>query len=109
MFGMTQKTGFVWIHLFSKTMISEIFGSMVLLFILLCADTREMIAWMKGHESAIHSISLHASGRYALTTSVDTAHLWDMDTFQRKRKLNNKEDVGLLQVNISSLLISAVR
>ncbi|PVD20370.1 hypothetical protein C0Q70_18524 [Pomacea canaliculata] len=75
-------------------------------------DTREMIAWMKGHESAIHSISLHASGRYALTTSVDTAHLWDMDTFQRKRKLNNKEDVGLLQVfflPMSNLIMTCFR
>lgn len=54
---------------------------------------------MKGHESAIHSLSVHASGRYALTTSADTAQLWDLDTFQRKRKLSIKEDVGILQVN----------
>ena len=57
-----------------------------------------MVAWMKGHESAIHSLSVHASGRYALTTSADTAQLWDLDTFQRKRKLSIKEDVGILQV-----------
>ncbi|KAL4234370.1 hypothetical protein ACF0H5_006017 [Mactra antiquata] len=61
-------------------------------------DTKEMVAWMKGHESAIHSISVHASGRYALTTSSDTAQLWDLDTFQRKRKLTIKEDVGIVQV-----------
>ncbi|KAL5021911.1 hypothetical protein ScPMuIL_001066 [Solemya velum] len=61
-------------------------------------DTKEMVAWMKGHESAIHSISVHASGRYALTTSADTAQLWDLDTFQRKRKLNIKEDVDIVQV-----------
>lgn len=61
-------------------------------------DTKEMVAWMKGHESAIGSISVHASGRYALTTSFDTAQLWDLDTFQRKRKLNIKEDVGIVQV-----------
>ena len=53
---------------------------------------------MKGHESAIHSISVHTSGRYALTTSSDTAQLWDLDTFQRKRKLSIKEDVGIIQV-----------
>lgn len=53
---------------------------------------------MKGHESAIGSISVYASGRYALTTSFDTAQLWDLDTFQRKRKLNIKEDVGIVQV-----------
>lgn len=57
-----------------------------------------MVAWMKGHESAIGSISVHASGRYALTTLFDTAQLWDLDTFQRKRKLNIKEDVGIVQV-----------
>ena len=62
-------------------------------------DTKEMVAWMKGHESAIHSLSVHASGRYALTTSADTAQLWDLDTFQRKRKLSIKEDVGILQVS----------
>ncbi|XP_041376206.1 TBC1 domain family member 31-like [Gigantopelta aegis] len=62
------------------------------------SDTKELVAWMKGHESAIHSISMHASGRYVLTTSADTALLWDLDTFQRKRKLNIKEEVGLLKV-----------
>lgn len=61
-------------------------------------DTKEMVAWMKGHESAIRDISVHASGRYALTTSTDTAQLWDLDTFQRKRKLNIKEEVGIVQV-----------
>ena len=62
-----------------------------------------MVAWMKGHESAIHSLSVHASGRYALTTSADTAQLWDLDTFQRKRKLSIKEDVGILQVSTYSI------
>ncbi|KAL3860204.1 hypothetical protein ACJMK2_010360 [Sinanodonta woodiana] len=61
-------------------------------------DTKEMVAWMKGHESAINNISVHASGRYALTTSSDTALLWDLDTFQRKRRLTIKEDVGIVQV-----------
>lgn len=67
-------------------------------FLCLPVDTKEMVAWMKGHESAIHSISVHTSGRYALTTSADTAQLWDLDTFQRKRKLSIKEDVGIVQV-----------
>ena len=66
-------------------------------------DTKEMVAWMKGHESAIGSISVHGSGRYALTTSYDTAQLWDLDTFQRKRKLNIKEDVGIVQVLINDV------
>ncbi len=62
------------------------------------SETKEVVAIMKGHESAIHSISTHASGRYALTSSADTAQLWDLDTFQRKRKLNIKENVGIVKV-----------
>ena len=62
------------------------------------AESKELVAWMKGHASAIHTISLHASGRYALTSSVDTGQLWDLDTFQRKRKLNVKENVGIIKV-----------
>lgn len=75
-------------------------------------DTKEMVAWMKGHEAAIHSISVHASGRYALTTSADTAQLWDLDTFQRKRKLTIKEDVGIVQVfflPLSNTIITGFR
>ena len=60
--------------------------------------TKEQVAVMKGHDSSIHHISIHASGRYALTSSQDTAQLWDLDTFQRKRKLNIKEDVGIVKV-----------
>lgn len=75
-------------------------------------DTKEMVAWMKGHESAIHSISVHTSGCYALTTSADTAHLWDLNTFQRKRKLTIKEDVGIVQVfflPLSNTIITGFR
>ena len=54
---------------------------------------------MKGHGSAIHAVSLHASGRYAISSSTDTAQLWDLDTFQRKRKLNIKENVGIVKVS----------
>ena len=61
-------------------------------------DTKELVALMKGHESAINSISTHASGRYAITSSSDTAQLWDLDTFQRKRKLNIKENVDIAKV-----------
>ncbi|KAJ6663117.1 hypothetical protein lerEdw1_010710 [Lerista edwardsae] len=55
-----------------------------------CFDTvtKELVSWMRGHDSSVSSISVHGSGRYAVTTSVDTAQLWDLDTFQRKRKLN---------------------
>lgn len=54
---------------------------------------------MRGHESSVFSISVHASGRYAITTSSDTAQLWDLDTFQRKRKLNILQSVGIQKVS----------
>ena len=53
---------------------------------------------MRGHDSAIQTISIHASGRYALSSCMDMAQLWDLDTFQRKRKLNIKENVGITKV-----------
>uniref|UniRef100_A0A8C7AKV7 TBC1 domain family member 31 n=1 Tax=Neovison vison TaxID=452646 RepID=A0A8C7AKV7_NEOVI len=58
----------------------------------------ELVSWMRGHESSVFSISVHASGRYAITTSSDTAQLWDLDTFQRKRKLNIRQSVGIQKV-----------
>ncbi|XP_076411868.1 TBC1 domain family member 31 isoform X3 [Peromyscus maniculatus bairdii] len=65
-----------------------------------CFDTvtKELVSWMRGHESSVCSISVHASGRYAITTSSDTAQLWDLDTFQRKRKLNIRQSVGIQKV-----------
>ncbi|KAF6101342.1 TBC1 domain family member 31 [Phyllostomus discolor] len=65
-----------------------------------CFDTatKELVSWMRGHESSVSSISVHASGRYAITTSSDTAQLWDLDTFQRKRKLNILQSVGIQKV-----------
>ncbi|CAN9514084.1 unnamed protein product [Ophioblennius macclurei] len=61
-------------------------------------DTKQLVSWMRGHEGAVSSISVHSSGRYAITTSSDTAQLWDLDTFQRKRKLNIKQSVGIQKV-----------
>ncbi|XP_062426573.1 TBC1 domain family member 31 isoform X4 [Rhea pennata] len=61
-------------------------------------DTKELVSWMKGHNSSVSSISVHGSGRYAITTSPDTAQLWDLDTFQRKRKLNVRQSVGIQKV-----------
>lgn len=61
-------------------------------------DTKQLVSWMRGHEGAISSISVHSSGRYAITTSSDTAQLWDLDTFQRKRKLNIRQSVGIQKV-----------
>ncbi|KAJ8013220.1 hypothetical protein DPEC_G00051010 [Dallia pectoralis] len=61
-------------------------------------DTKQLVSWMRGHEGAVSSVSVHGSGRYAITTSADTAQLWDMDTFQRKRKLNVRQCVGIQRV-----------
>jgi len=33
-----------------------------------------------------------------MTTSSDTAQLWDLESFQRKRKLTVKEDVPIVKV-----------
>ena len=56
---------------------------------------------MRGHESAVHSISVHSSGRLAITTSRDTAQLWNLDTFERIRKLNVKCEVPIQKVKLS--------
>ncbi|NXE25121.1 TBC31 protein, partial [Ardeotis kori] len=61
-------------------------------------ETKELVNWMRGHDSSVSSISVHGSGRYAITTSTDTAQLWDLDTFQRKRKLNVRQSVGIQKV-----------
>lgn len=66
--------------------------------------TKELVSWMRGHESSVFSISVHASGRYAITTSSDTAQLWDLDTFQRKRKLNIRQSVGIQKVSDKDFL-----
>ncbi|NXU83623.1 TBC31 protein, partial [Xiphorhynchus elegans] len=61
-------------------------------------ETKELVSWMRGHDSSVSSISVHGSGRYAITTSTDTAQLWDLDTFQRIRKLNVRQSVGIQKV-----------
>ncbi|NXX87654.1 TBC31 protein, partial [Centropus bengalensis] len=61
-------------------------------------ETKEQVSWMTGHDSSVSSISVHGSGRFAITTSTDTAQLWDLDTFQRKRKLNVRQSVGIQKV-----------
>uniref|UniRef100_A0A452V9W8 TBC1 domain family member 31 n=1 Tax=Ursus maritimus TaxID=29073 RepID=A0A452V9W8_URSMA len=74
--------------------------------------TKELVSWMRGHESSVFSISVHASGKYAITTSSDTAQLWDLDTFQRKRKLNILQSVGIQKVfflPLSNTILSCFR
>lgn len=65
---------------------------------LLFPDTRQLVSWMRGHEGAVSSLSIHSSGSYAISTSSDTAQLWNLDTFQRKRKLNVRQSVGIQKV-----------
>lgn len=60
-----------------------------------------MISWMRGHEGAVSFISVHGSGRYAISTSMDTAQLWDLDTFQRKRKLTVRQPVDIQRVKVA--------
>ncbi|CAG12858.1 unnamed protein product [Tetraodon nigroviridis] len=62
------------------------------------SDTKQMVSWMRGHEGAVSFISVHSSGRSAISTSSDTAQLWDLDTFQRKRKLSVRQSVGIQRV-----------
>ncbi|XP_042321412.1 TBC1 domain family member 31 isoform X2 [Sceloporus undulatus] len=75
-------------------------------------DSRELVSWMRGHDSSVSSISVHGSGRYAITSSADTAQLWDLDTFQRKRKLNIRQSVGIQKVfflPLSNTIISCFK
>ncbi|XP_028673462.2 TBC1 domain family member 31 [Erpetoichthys calabaricus] len=79
-----------------------------------CYDTatKELVSWMRGHESSVSSISVHGSGRFAITTSSDTAQLWDLDTFQRKRKLNVRQTVGIQKVfflPLSNIILSCFK
>lgn len=62
------------------------------------SESKELISWMRGHETAVHTISLNDAGNTAITTSQDTAQLWDVDTFERKRKLNVMMSVGIRKV-----------
>jgi len=55
---------------------------------------------MHGHSSTIHAISVHVSGHHVMTSSNDTAQLWDLDSFQRKRKLTVKEEVPIVKVRL---------
>lgn len=60
------------------------------------SESQKQLAVLKGHESSVSNISIHSSKRYALSTSSDTAFLWNLDTYDRKRKLSISKDVDLL-------------
>lgn len=59
-------------------------------------DTHEQVVRLRGHDSSIVNISVHSSKRYALTSSAETASLWNLDTYERKRKLSVTRDVDLV-------------
>ena len=82
------------------SLIKTTFNSLKTYTLFLSIDTKQLVSWMRGHEGAVSSISVHSSGRYAITTSLDTAQLWDLDSFQRKRKLNVRQSVGIQRVMI---------
>ncbi|CAF0809776.1 unnamed protein product [Didymodactylos carnosus] len=63
------------------------------------ASKKEFVAWMKGHSSPVKEISVDMNGDYCITTSAEIAFLWELKTFERKRKLTitNKADVCLFR------------
>lgn len=64
---------------------------------------------MRVHGGAVSSISIHSSGHYAVSTSVDAAHLWDLDTFLRIRKLTTRQPVGIQKVNIKRMALKSFK
>lgn len=92
-----MDTSSLWFVFLSCALIVSDACYCVFIFIL---DTKQLVSWMRGHEGAVSSISVHSSGRYAISTSLDTAQLWDLDTFQRKRKLNIRQSVGIQRVTV---------
>ncbi|CAF2035987.1 unnamed protein product [Rotaria magnacalcarata] len=61
------------------------------------ADKKEFVAWLKGHTTPVKEISVDSNGDFCITTSAEIAFLWELKTFERKRKLTitNKNDVCL--------------
>ena len=80
----------------------QLFRTLILLY--LPSESKELVSTLKGHSSAIHQISAHGSGRYAISSSHDISILWELDTFTRKRTLNGAQAVGVQQVCSSGFL-----
>lgn len=66
------------------------------------ADKKEFVAWLKGHATPVKEISVDSNGDFCITTSAEIAFLWELKTFERKRKLTitNKNDVCLFRVSV---------
>jgi WD40 repeat protein len=64
------------------------------------AETRDLVGWMKGHEKAIISLSVHPTNDVVISFSTDLAQLWCLKTFQCKQKLsiNAKKNVEIVKV-----------
>lgn len=62
------------------------------------SESKEMISWMRGHSKTVHTISVHESGTLAISSSEDTAQLWDLENFERKRKLTVASETPIQKV-----------
>ena len=71
---------------------------------LLCTDTCDLVATLRGHEASVKSLSLHSSGRFVLAVSSRDSVLWDLDSFARCRTLNGGQEVGVQDVRCQSSL-----
>jgi WD40 repeat protein len=69
-------------------------------FLSFILDKKEFVAWLKGHTTPVKEISVDSNGDFCITTSAEIAFLWELKTFERKRKLTitNKNDVCLFRV-----------
>ncbi|XP_029637694.1 TBC1 domain family member 31-like [Octopus sinensis] len=75
-------------------------------------ETKELVAEMKGHQTAINNISVHASGKFAITVSVDDALLWNLEKFQQLKKLSINENICITEVfflPLSNIIITCFK
>ncbi|XP_014675623.1 PREDICTED: TBC1 domain family member 31-like [Priapulus caudatus] len=60
-------------------------------------DTGAVVGCMKGHATPIHSISSHRHGDLAVTTSHETAIIWDLCTFAKLRRLSLRQEIDIVK------------
>lgn len=72
----------------------------IVVYFIFFIDKKEFVAWLKGHATPVKEISVDSNGDFCITTSAEIAFLWELKTFERKRKLTitNKNDVCLFRV-----------